>query len=208
MTTTTATAWARVEALRVRVREAEAHVASLEARRAQAARDWRQAKTAELDHLRAVEAGAHEPDPDLERELADRVAELEGRLSFQPATGPRGGRLELEPTDDRLEARLDGARAALEDRRAELARFWREEFDALAGELVAEAREAQEAVEQALPALLDAESRYRQVRARWRPLLEGNGIPYDLPPNPLRGFADEVDPFAGVPLPIPAALLG
>lgn len=200
MSAATTTAWAQLEALRAQVRDAEAHLAELETEARDVVARYRGLRAAHLAELEDVEAGRRKRDEEAERELLAELDELERRLTMKP--NQMGG---VDPVDERLEARIAGARAALDGRRDAVAAFMRRGFGDLAFELTAEAREAAERVNAALPELLEAEAGYRRIRARWRPLLEANGLPFTLPANPLRGFADEVGP-GGVAIPVPDAL--
>ena len=203
--TPTRTAWQEVDRLREQVREAEAKVLELDEKQRRTVAEYRQAKAMHLEYLRAVEAGDRPGDEDTEAKYELLLADMERTLTFRPVDNGAGG-IERQPVDERLEARTHGARAAIARRQQELADYLQEHFAALAAELAELGGQARDDVEAALPPLLEAEARYRQVRARWRPLLEANRLPLDLPENPLRGFADGIDPGAGVPLPIPASL--
>ena len=195
---TTETVWAELDELRAQARQADERVAELETEAREAVNNYRRTRAAHLAYLEDVEAGRRETDGDLERDLLDELGELDRRLTIRPAT--TGSPPEV--LDERLRARITGARHAATARAEQVTAFMRRHFDELAAELAREAREAAGDVDAALVALVEAEAGYRRIRARWRPLLAANGLEFDLPANPLRGFADDV-PRVGVPVPVP-----
>ena len=202
MTAATKTAWEELEELRLAERHARERLENLTARQRRAGRALDAAMGPLREYHEAIGAGEREPDAAEEARLRAEVDRVQATVTFRAVPSGEGGTT-LEAVDEALEAQVAGARRAVEERRADVQRFFHHQFDRLAGELTVDARAAAEAVAQAHAALRAAHRPYRDVRRRWRALLDGVGLPFDLPADPLRQLDDLLPIDGAIPAPIP-----
>lgn len=194
-----ATAWARVDAIRAKLTAAEDRIAELEAVRDEAIARPRRAREQLRSYLADVEAGRRPADDRAEREVRAELEAAEAPLSMRENALYGGGTV-MEPYADEAEARLDGALDALEQRHQELDTLMRSEHDALLAETASEARRVAGELTSAVAEALPLELELRRVRARWRRL------GYRLPPSPVRGMFDGLAAGGSVEPPIPDEL--
>jgi len=203
------TAWAELERRRGLVSEAKARVAELEAEQRKVARSLDQAKAPWLAYVEAVEAGEEEADPKREQALVAAVREVEQSVTVRPALrgSERGGRqVAVEVLDDKLEARLAGARRRVDEAERAVEHFLRDRFDDLAAELVADGRRARDRFQGAWDQVREADAEWSTLLRRWQPLLAVGGIAVeDLPQHPLAGLGPAID--RGVPTPAPRSVM-
>ena len=138
-------------------------------------------------------AGELDHDPQTETEFRDRL---------------RAG---CDAADDAAwEARLAGARRAVEEAEAERDRYGTENFPALADEMAAGDEDARDGLQHAYEELAAAEDAYALRTRRWHRLAAYGGLPPEsVPPLPTHGDPTEVAArFArGIPAPTPTPLL-
>lgn len=210
MSPPTTTTWAELERRRGLVAEAKARVAELEAEQRKVARSLDRAKAPLADYLEQLEAGEREADPKLEAELTAAIREVEQGVTIRPSLrgSERGGRqVAVEVLDDKLEARLAGARRRVDEAERAVEHHLRSRFDDLASELVAEGRRARDRFQGAWDAVRLADAEWSTLLRRWQPLLAVGGIePADLPAHPLAGVGVEID-YRGVPTPAPRSVM-
>ena len=209
MSPATTTTWAELERRRGLVSEAKARVAELEAEQRKVARSLDRAKAPLADYLEQLEAGEREADAKLEAELTAAIREVEQAVTIRPALrgSERGGRqVAVEVLDDKLEARLAGARRRVEEAERAVEHFLRDRFDDLAAELVAEGRRARDRFQGAWDQVREADAEWSTLLRRWQPLLAVGGIAAeDLPAHPLAGLGPAID--RGVPTPAPRSVM-
>lgn len=196
----------RLAELEAAVEEARDRVRSIEVEQRQSNRKLKQASEPLHAYSREVGAGERDPDPELEAKLTAELGQVRSTATL------RVGRGTYKPTDvsavwvdERLEAKLNGARRALEDRERELAEYLRGNTE-LVSEWIAEAAEVRDACEARWGEVRAEFRAWQAMLGRWGPFLAANGIdPSELPAHPLRGI--ERDPSRGIALPAPESLL-
>jgi hypothetical protein len=206
-TTIQAPAGERLAELQAAVTEAKERLREIEGERARMGRELARASAPLQAYYEELGAGEREADEELEAKLAADVREARSgatlRLNKAPTDPAKvtGG----DWVDERVEAKLAGARRALEDREAKLSEFLRGNRE-LVAEWIAEAAEVRDACEARWEEVRIEFRRWQEVLGRWGRFNEVNGIaPSELPPHPLRGI--EHDPSRGIALPAPASLL-
>lgn len=208
MTTKTKGASARLAELRAAVEQAEARVREVEAERRRTMAELARAEAPLRDYWEEVGAGERDPDPGLERKLAAAVRDARATAVTVPirsSTDPNRI-IAVETHDQAIEAKLAGARRALEERRRELREYLSGNGE-LVAEWIAEAAEVRAACEERWAPLAEALRDWQRLAVRWGPFLEANGIDRgEIPAHPLAGL--ERDPARhGFALPAPESLL-
>lgn len=182
----TAPATDRLEELRSAAHRASLRVRQLEA----AARSSGRALAAALEPLRAYEeavgAGERDPDEDEERRLLDAVRQAEGAVTMRPVRSD-GRVVSLEPVDERAEARLRGARRALEAAEADVSSFAAGALDRLVEERLEQSRAVGREYVEAAARLRAADDAWGAERAYFATIARLAGREGELPtaPRPL-----------------------
>jgi hypothetical protein len=223
MTAATRTQADRLAELRRAVAEAEQRVADLESETRLAPAAYRAAVGALQAHREAVGAGEAADSAKAEAELQAAVDAARSVIEFRPVYGsatvefgaaPVVGE---EPFDPAAEARLAGARRALDDRREDLREFFvgnRAYLD----ELMADAKRVRANAQESWDAFLADLAEWKRLLTAWPPLLDGNEMGGDeLPADPLYALTavTQADPRwpipdprqRGIPLPAPRAII-
>lgn len=185
--TPTATAWDRLEELRETARERERQPGLLRREHEQALRGVEEAR-------QALQAFYATGDGD-EAQLKEALKAAQGAAA------------------DSWEDRAIGAQAAARAAHEECSRFVAEHVDEIASEIIAHARRARDELTGALEAVGDAQAGWRNVAGEWQLLRDHlPGGPYAAT-VPISSTLDEATRAiarafqAGVPLPVPPALL-
>lgn len=207
MDTITNPASARLAELQGAVEEAKERLRSIEGERSRMGRELARASVPLRAYYEEVGAGERDPDEALEAQLAADVRRLRSTatLRLNKAAMDEAKVTGGDWVDERIEAKLAGAKRALEDREHELTEFLRGNRE-LVAEWVAEAAEVRDVCEARWEEVRAEFRRWQSMVGRWGPFLAANGIePSELPPHPLTGI--ERDPSRGVPLPAPQSLV-
>lgn len=201
-------ATARLAELQAAVEEAEARVQAVVAERRRAMRELAKVEAPLRDYWEEVGAGEREPDPALERQLADAMRDARATAVMRPtvAAGDFAHVTGVEMVDQAIEAKLAGAMRALSERERELAEFLSGNGE-LVAEWVAEGERVRAACQEAWAALAEPLRDWQRLAVRWGPFCEANAIPRaELPVHPLAGL--DRDPVRqGIAIPAPASLL-
>jgi len=191
------------------VAEAKARVDELEAEQRKVAHSLDRAKGPLASYLEQLEADERDADPTLEAELTAAIREVEQAVTVRAALrgSERGGRqVAVEVVDDKLEARLAGARRRVDEAERAVEHYLRDRFDDLAAELVADGRRARDRFQGAWDQVREADAEWSTLLRRWQPLLAVGGISTDdMPAHPLAGLGPAVD--RGVPTPAPRSVM-
>ena len=158
-----------LEGLRGEVHEAQRRVTEAEAAALQGRRRLERARGPLLGYFEQLGAGEIEADPEEERRLRAAVTEAQQHVSTRPVLVD-GATVDFTPVDDEAEARLEGARRALEDRRNELRSFAAERLGALLAERVPGSLAVAERLRTALEALVAADASWSREIAGYRGL--------------------------------------
>jgi hypothetical protein len=126
------TALAEYEALQRAVVDAEARLREAHARRRDRVSALENAERALHEHIEAVHAGEAEPDPDVEDQLHRQAREAAEVVTVRIADF--GGTSELKLVDLTAEARVTGAKRAMETAEAQLHEFAKQHVAELAAE--------------------------------------------------------------------------
>jgi hypothetical protein len=146
----------QLEERRAAAHEAQQRVTEAEAAALQGRRRLERARGPLLGYFEQLGAGEIEADPEEERRLRAAVTEAQQHVSTRPVLVD-GATVDFTPVDDEAEARLEGARRALEDRRNELRSFAAERLGDLLAERVPISLEVAERLRTALAHLLAAD---------------------------------------------------
>ncbi len=128
-----------LEALRVRVREAEARVASLDAEQRRSARKMETAFAPLRQYHEALGAGEREADPTLEAELLAGAQEVKASVVFSPKVNSSGRHVGFEAVDHAVDAQLSGAHRGLDEAKSAVTWFIRDHRAEIEAELVPQA---------------------------------------------------------------------
>jgi hypothetical protein len=172
-------AWAKLRELRAAVDSARGRLGELAQAERKARRSLDAARQPLVAYLEAAEAGQRELDPAEIERLSAPIREAALTLELRPALRgrPEGGSdiVGLEAVDPQAEARVRGARTALDERERELAPFKREHFPQLVAEVAPEALAASQYRHDLAASLATAEERLRRIDAELTGLCRETG---------------------------------
>jgi len=215
MASSTTTATEQLEQHRAAVHEAQRRVTEAEAAALQGRRRLERARGPLLAYFEQLGAGEIEADPEEERRLRAAVAEAQSHVSTRPVLAD-GRTVDFTPVDDEAEARLEGARRALEDRRSELYVFAGERLGDLLAERVPGSLAVAARLREALEALVAADGAWSREIAGYRGLASLAGrdeLGAELPRRTdeqrqaLAQWDDQLRDDPGALVPVPRSLL-
>ena len=170
MASSTTTATEELEGLRAAVHEAQRRVTEAEAAALQGRRRLERARGPLLAYFEQLGAGEIEADPEEERGLRAAVTEAQSHVSTRPVLVD-GATVDFTPVDDEAEARLEGARRALEDRQNELYAYAGENVGALLDARVPNSLAVAARLREALEALVAVDGEWSREIGAYRGLL-------------------------------------
>jgi len=215
MASSATTATEQLEGLRAAVHEAQRRVTEAEAAALQGRRRLERARGPLLAYFEQLGAGEIEADPEEERRLRAAVTEAQSHVSTRPVLAD-GRTVDFTPVDDEAEARLEGARRALEDRQNELYAYAGENVGELLDARVPNSLAVAARLREALEALVAADGEWSREIGHYRGLFalaRRDELAAELPRRSdaqreaLREWDEALRDDPGALVPVPRSLL-